>query len=148
MNDPFVLANLTPGAVHTQDGSHQVGAVPGDADTDHRAAHARQASRRPAPDLAGRRRAAPGQLAPPSLRSGSAAIGRTDIHPHDLRHTAASLAIKAGANVKAVQQMLGHASVAMTLDVYAGLFEDDLDSVAAALDVLLTAATDDDETSD
>ena len=43
-----------------------------------------------------------------------------------------------------VQQMLGHASAAMTLDVYAGLFEDDLDSVAAALDVLLTAASDDD----
>ena len=49
--------------------------------------------------------------------------------------------------MKAVQQMLGHASAAMTLDVYAGLFEDDLDSVAAALDALLTAATNDDETS-
>jgi integrase len=70
------------------------------------------------------------------------AIGRTDIHPHDLRHTAASLAIKSGANVKAVQQMLGHASAAMTLDVYAGLFEDDLDSVAAALDALLATTTD------
>jgi integrase len=35
---------------------------------------------------------------------------------HDLRHTAASLAISAGANVKAVQRMLGHASAAMTLD--------------------------------
>ena len=32
----------------------------------------------------------------------------------------------------------------MTLDVYAGLFEDDLDSVAAAMDALLTAASDDD----
>jgi len=70
------------------------------------------------------------------------AIGRTDIHPHDLRHTAASLAIKAGANVKAVQQMLGHASAAMTLDVYAGLFEDDLDSVADALDAMLAAVRD------
>ena len=29
---------------------------------------------------------------------------------HDLRHTAASLAISSGANVKAVQKMLGHAS--------------------------------------
>lgn len=53
---------------------------------------------------------------------------------HDLRHTAASLAISAGANVKAVQRMLGHASAAMTLDTYAGLFDDDLDAVAAALD--------------
>ena len=40
----------------------------------------------------------------------------------------------AGANVKAVQQMLGHASAAMTLDVYAGLFGDDLDAVAERLD--------------
>ena len=31
------------------------------------------------------------------------------VTPHDLRHTAASLAISAGANVKAVQRMLGHA---------------------------------------
>jgi integrase len=53
---------------------------------------------------------------------------------HDLRHTAASLAISAGANVKAVQRMLGHASAAMTLDTYADLLEDDLDAVASALD--------------
>jgi len=53
---------------------------------------------------------------------------------HDLRHTAASLAISAGANVKAVQRMLGHASAAMTLDTYADLFDDDLDAVAVALD--------------
>jgi integrase len=54
---------------------------------------------------------------------------------HDLRHTAASLAISAGANVKAVQRMLGHSSAAMTLDTYADLFDDDLDAVAIALDV-------------
>jgi integrase len=52
------------------------------------------------------------------------------VTPHDLRHTAASLAISAGANPKVVQRMLGHASAAMTLDVYADLFESDLDSVA------------------
>ena len=54
--------------------------------------------------------------------------------PHDLRHTAASLAVSAGANVKAVQKMLGHASAAMTLDIYADLFDDDLEAVATALD--------------
>jgi integrase len=53
---------------------------------------------------------------------------------HDLRHTAASLAISSGANVKAVQRMLGHASAAMTLDVYADLFDDDLDALARRLD--------------
>ena len=55
------------------------------------------------------------------------------VTPHDLRHTAASLAISAGANVKAVQRMLGHASAAMTLDTYADLFPDDLDAVAESL---------------
>ncbi len=61
-------------------------------------------------------------------------VGLEGLTPHELRHTAASLAIAAGANVKAVQRMLGHASAAMTLDVYAGLFADDLDEVARVLD--------------
>lgn len=52
------------------------------------------------------------------------------VTPHDLRHTAASLAVSSGANVKAVQRMLGHASAAMTLDTYTDLFDDDLDAVA------------------
>lgn len=60
--------------------------------------------------------------------------GFPPITPHDLRHTAASLAISAGANVKILQRMLGHASAAMTLDVYADLFPDDLTSVSIALD--------------
>ncbi|WP_281247291.1 tyrosine-type recombinase/integrase [Micromonospora pattaloongensis] len=54
--------------------------------------------------------------------------------PHELRRTAASLAVAEGANVKAVQRMLGHAAAAMTLDVYADLLEDDLDQVADRLD--------------
>ena len=55
------------------------------------------------------------------------------ITPHALRHTAASLAISAGANVKVVQRMMGHVSAAMTLDVYADLFECDLDKVAESV---------------
>tara|TARA_R110002020_G_scaffold286153_7_gene501733 strand:+ start:1846 stop:2985 length:1140 start_codon:yes stop_codon:yes gene_type:complete len=54
--------------------------------------------------------------------------------PHDLRHTAASLAVQSGAHVKTIQRMLGHASAAMTLDVYSDLFDDDLDLVSIALD--------------
>jgi Phage integrase family len=54
--------------------------------------------------------------------------------PHGLRHTAASLAIAAGADVKVVQQMLGHKSATMTLDLYGHLFDDRLDEVADALD--------------
>lgn len=54
--------------------------------------------------------------------------------PHDLRHTAASLAVSAGANVKGVQAMLGHKSASLTLDTYADLFDSDLDDVAARMD--------------
>jgi integrase len=55
------------------------------------------------------------------------------VTPHVLRHTAASLAVQAGAHIKAIQRMLGHASAAMTLDVYADLFESDLDTVAESM---------------
>ena len=48
--------------------------------------------------------------------------------------------MQAGANVKAVQRMLVHASAAMTLDVYAGLFNDDLDAVADRLDAAAAVA--------
>jgi integrase len=62
------------------------------------------------------------------------AVGLWGLTPHEMRHTAASLAVSAGANVKAVQRMLGHASASVTLDVYADLFDEDLDDVAVALD--------------
>ncbi len=64
----------------------------------------------------------------------AAAVGLQGLVPHELRHTAASLAVSSGANVKAVQRMLGHASAALTLDTYADLFDDDLDAVADRLD--------------
>lgn len=63
--------------------------------------------------------------------------GLAGLTPHELRHTAASLAVSAGANVKSVQRMLGHASAAMTLDVYSGLFDDDLDAVANRMDAAI-----------
>jgi integrase len=44
------------------------------------------------------------------------------------------LAVSAGANVKSVQRMLGHASAAMTLDRYSGLFDLDSDAVVDRLD--------------
>ena len=49
--------------------------------------------------------------------------------------------MSAGANVKAVQRMLGHAKASMTLDVYADLFDDDLDSVAVSLDAAIVKAS-------
>lgn len=74
------------------------------------------------------------------FNAAAAEIGDAGLTPHELRHTAASLAVSSGANVKAVQAMLGHASAAMTLDTYADLFDDDLDAVADRMDVVVRAA--------
>lgn len=67
-------------------------------------------------------------------------VGIARITPHELRHTAASLAIASGADIKVVQSMLGHKSATMTLDQYGHLFGDRLDVVADAMDAARTAA--------
>lgn len=56
------------------------------------------------------------------------------ITPHNLRDTAATLAIGAGASVTAVARLLGHENPATTLKYYAGYFPDDLESIADRLD--------------
>ena len=53
---------------------------------------------------------------------------------HDLCHSAASFAVSAGASVNGVQNMLGHSTAAMTLDVYSDLFGTDVDDVAERID--------------
>ncbi|MFI1948578.1 tyrosine-type recombinase/integrase [Streptomyces virginiae] len=60
--------------------------------------------------------------------------------PHKLRHTAASLAIAAGANVKDIQTMLGHKSAALTLDTYGHRWPEGLRTVASRMDVARRAA--------
>ena len=57
---------------------------------------------------------------------------------HELRHTAASLAIQAGANIKALQNMLGHESAGLTLDRYGHLYGSDVEAVGVAINALLT----------
>jgi integrase len=59
---------------------------------------------------------------------------------HDLRRTAVTLAISAGAHVKVVQQIAGHSSAVTTLDVYAQLFAEDAHASARAVDELLNPA--------
>lgn len=48
----------------------------------------------------------------------AAAIGRPDARPHDLRHSCATVALASGADIKSVQDLLGHATASFTLDVY------------------------------
>lgn len=72
----------------------------------------------------------------------AAQVGLDGLVPHELRHTAASLAISAGASVKGVQAMLGHASATLTLDRYGHLFGDELDAVAGRIDAARLRAAD------
>jgi len=62
-------------------------------------------------------------------------IGLPRIRLHDLRHGWATLALQAGIHPKVVQERLGHANIAITLDTYshvvAGLHEDAAEQVAA-----------------
>ena len=56
------------------------------------------------------------------------ALEWTDDHPlsglvfHELRHTAAALAIAQGAHPLVIKERLGHSSITVTLDRYGGLF--------------------------
>jgi integrase len=59
---------------------------------------------------------------------------------HDLRHTAASLAIATGAHPKMIQEMLGHSSITITLDRYGHLFPSAHEALASALDAAFVAA--------
>ena len=58
----------------------------------------------------------------------------SDLTPHHLRHTCASLLIKTGAHPKAVQGHLGHSSITVTMDVYGHLYPDEMDALADRLD--------------
>jgi integrase len=81
----------------------------------------------------------------PAIAAANAAIaqldpdGRPDPLPeelrlYDLRHTAASLMIRQGASIKAVQKQLGHATASITLDTYGHLFPDELEALAGRLE--------------
>jgi integrase len=69
-------------------------------------------------------------------RAAIVAIARPKMRVHDLRHTYASLARRAGADLRLLQKTMGHASITVTAHVYADLYDDELDDVASALDAL------------
>jgi integrase len=87
----------------------------------------------------------------PAIAAANQAIGELDpnsrpdplpeeLRLYDLRHTAASLMIRQGASVKAVQKQLGHATASITLDTYGHLFPDELDALADRLEDARTDA--------
>ena len=56
---------------------------------------------------------------------------------HDLRHTAATLLITRGVNIKVVSEMLGHADVATTMRIYAHVLPHMQDAAAIMMDSVL-----------
>jgi integrase len=56
---------------------------------------------------------------------------------HDLRHTFATLGLKAGISPKVIQEMLGHAFVKITLDLYSHVLPGMQESAAEKIDAVL-----------
>jgi integrase len=65
--------------------------------------------------------------------------GLPDIRFHDLQHTAATLLLRLGEHPKVVQERLGHATIAVTMDIYSHVMPDLQRDAAAKLDRLLGA---------
>ncbi len=60
--------------------------------------------------------------------------GLPDIRLHDLRHTCATLMLCEGLHIKLVQELLGHATVSITLDTYSHLLPGMGDEAAGAME--------------
>ncbi len=65
---------------------------------------------------------------------------REDLRFHDLRHTCATLFLREGVYVKVVSEMLGHASITITLNTYSHVLLDMQDSAADAMERSLRTA--------
>lgn len=63
--------------------------------------------------------------------------GLPEIRFHDLRHTCATLLLRQGVNPKFVQELLGHADISLTLNVYSHVLPDMGDAAAGAMDSAL-----------
>ena len=64
----------------------------------------------------------------------SVGVGLPDIRFHDLRHTCATLLLGKGVHVKLVQELLGHSTIAITLDTYSHVLPGMGDGLADTMD--------------
>ena len=73
------------------------------------------------------------------------AIDVPRIRMHDLRHTWATLALRAGVNPKVVQERLGHANISITMDTYSHVLPDLQESAAELVASLVALASEEDD---
>ena len=64
--------------------------------------------------------------------------GLPEIRFHDLRHTCATLLLTRNVNPKIVSEMLGHATIVITLDTYSHVLPNMRDAAAAAMEEALS----------
>ena len=76
-----------------------------------------------------------------AFKRAAAAIGRPDARFHDLRHSYAVAAIRAGDDIKTVQETLGHATASFTLDVYGHVTKQMKEASAARMDAFIKTIT-------
>ena len=62
--------------------------------------------------------------------------GLPDVRFHDLRHGAATVLLTARMNLKAVSELLGHSSVAITVDIYQGVLPEQQQEIVNKMDDL------------
>jgi hypothetical protein len=79
-------------------------------------------------------------LHPPAAVPAVRQAGLEPLRFHDLRHTAAALAIKAGAHPRAIMERLGHSSITTTLNQYGHLFPELDQALAGRLDEMAQSA--------
>ncbi len=72
-----------------------------------------------------------------SFKAALSRAGLPEIRFHDMRHTCATLLLRQGVNPKYVQELLGHADIALTLNVYSHVLPDMGDAAAGAMDAAL-----------
>ncbi|MCD8190715.1 MAG: site-specific integrase [Clostridiales bacterium] len=75
------------------------------------------------------------------FKSAVASIGMDSTRFHDMRHSCAIMALQSGANVKSVQEMLGHYSSAFTMDTYAAVSKTMMDDTRTRMEELFDAVS-------